>query len=84
MPAYPWLFYRKTEPVEEDVVVNVPEKYTQGEGVWVAREEALQRMIAHGMTLKADAIVNVKFMSAEVMPGAAEMMAYGTAVRLRK
>jgi len=49
-----------------------------------AREEALQRMIAHGMTLKADAIVNVKFMSAEVMPGAAEMMAYGTAVKLKK
>lgn|SRR3989338_602257 len=49
-----------------------------------AREEALQRMIAHGMTLKADAIVNVKFMSAEVMQGAAEMMAYGTAVKLKK
>lgn len=49
-----------------------------------AREEALQRMIAHAMTLKADAIVNVRFESSEVMPGAAEMMAYGTAVRLRK
>jgi uncharacterized protein YbjQ (UPF0145 family) len=49
-----------------------------------AREEALQRMIAHAMTLKADAVVNVKFMSAEVMPGAAEMMAYGTAVKLKK
>jgi uncharacterized protein YbjQ (UPF0145 family) len=49
-----------------------------------AREEALQRMIAHAMTLKADAIVNVRFESSEIMPGAAEMMAYGTAVTLKK
>ena len=49
-----------------------------------AREEALSRMIEHGKSMKADAIVNVRFMSAEVMQGAAEMMAYGTAVRLKK
>ncbi|HIH05607.1 TPA: YbjQ family protein [Candidatus Woesearchaeota archaeon] len=49
-----------------------------------AREEALQRMVAHAESMKADAVVNVRFMSAEVMPGAAEMMAYGTAVKLGK
>ena len=49
-----------------------------------AREEALKRMIAHAQSMKADAVVNVRFMSAEVMPGAAEMMAYGTAVKLRR
>ncbi len=49
-----------------------------------AREEALSRMISHATSLKADAVVNVRFMSADVMQGAAEMMAYGTAVRLKK
>lgn len=49
-----------------------------------AREEALQRMIDHGKAMNADAIINVRFMSSEIMPGAAEMMAYGTAVVLGK
>ncbi|HLD86639.1 MAG TPA: YbjQ family protein [Candidatus Nanoarchaeia archaeon] len=49
-----------------------------------AREEALQRMIAHAVSLKADAVVNVRFMSADVAQGAAEMMVYGTAVKLKK
>ena len=49
-----------------------------------AREESLQRMIEHAKSMKADAVVNVRFMSADVAQGAAEMTAYGTAVKLKK
>jgi uncharacterized protein YbjQ (UPF0145 family) len=48
-----------------------------------AREQAIDRMIEEAQTLDADAIVNVRFQTAEVMRGAAEMLCYGTAVRLR-
>lgn len=48
-----------------------------------AREEALDRMVTEAEALKADAIVDVRFMTCEVMQGAAELLAYGTAVRLK-
>ena len=47
-----------------------------------ARELAIKRMIDKATSLGADAIVNVRFNSASVMQGAAEIMAYGTAVTL--
>lgn len=46
-----------------------------------ARELATQRMIEEARGLGADAIVNVRYSSASVMQGAAEVMAYGTAVK---
>lgn len=46
-----------------------------------ARALATKRMVAEAETLGADAIVNVRFASASVMAGAAEVMAYGTAVK---
>lgn len=46
-----------------------------------ARDLATQRMIAEAQALGADAVVNVRYASAAVMQGAAEVMAYGTAVR---
>lgn len=46
-----------------------------------ARELATKRMVQEAETLGADAIVNIRYASAEVMQGAAEVMAYGTAVR---
>ena len=49
-----------------------------------AREQAIDRMIEEAQALDADAIVNVRFQTAEVMRGAAEMLCYGTAVRLRR
>jgi uncharacterized protein YbjQ (UPF0145 family) len=49
----------------------------------VARDEALNRMINEAIDLKADAIVGVRFMTAQVMQGAAEILAYGTAVKLK-
>jgi uncharacterized protein YbjQ (UPF0145 family) len=48
-----------------------------------AREQALDRMIAQGRMLHADAIVGVRFATSMVMPGAAELLVYGTAVRLQ-
>jgi hypothetical protein len=39
-------------------------------------------MVAHAEELGADAIVNVRFITAEVTQGAAEILAYGTAVKL--
>ena len=49
-----------------------------------SREQAIDRMIAEAKNLKADAIVCVRFTTSAVTQGAAELLAYGTAVRLRK
>ena len=47
-----------------------------------AREQSIDRMCEEAAALGADAVVAVRFQSAEVMDGAAEMMCYGTAVVL--
>jgi len=46
-----------------------------------AREQAMQRMIEDAQKLGADAVVNVRFTTSAVMQGAAEILAYGTAVK---
>ncbi|MDO4633329.1 MAG: YbjQ family protein [Eubacteriales bacterium] len=46
-----------------------------------ARDLATQRMIREAEALGADAVVNVRFASSAVMQGAAEVIAYGTAVK---
>ncbi len=48
-----------------------------------ARALATKRMVAEAEGLGADAVVNIRYASATVMQGAAEVMAYGTAVRFR-
>ena len=48
-----------------------------------ARALATKRMVQVAEALDADAIVCVRYASAGVMQGAAEVMAYGTAVRFR-
>ena len=45
-----------------------------------SREEALARMIAQARANGANAIVGMRFTSAEIMDRAAELLAYGTAV----
>ncbi len=47
-----------------------------------ARELALQRMVKEAERLGADAVVGVRLATAQTMAGAAEVLAYGTAVRL--
>jgi len=49
-----------------------------------ARNEALLRMRADAEHVGADAVVNVRFVTSQVMTGAAELVAYGTAVKLEK
>ena len=48
-----------------------------------AREIALQRMADKAEKLGADAVINVRFMTSAVMGAAAEILAYGTAVKLK-
>ena len=48
-----------------------------------ARALATKRMVQEAEALGADAIVGVRYASAAVMQGAAEVMAYGTAVKYR-
>jgi uncharacterized protein YbjQ (UPF0145 family) len=49
-----------------------------------ARKEAMHRMLKEAETLGADAVLNVRFTTSQTMTGAAELLAYGTAVKLRK
>jgi len=48
-----------------------------------AREQALQRMTSEAEKMKANAVVNVRFTSSNIMGGASEILAYGTAVRIK-
>ena len=47
-----------------------------------ARQEALERMIAQAESVGANAVVNVRFSTSNITQGAAELFAYGTAVRV--
>jgi uncharacterized protein YbjQ (UPF0145 family) len=49
-----------------------------------AREQAIDRMVEEAEALGADAVVMVRFQTIEMMRGAAEMLCYGTAVRLER
>lgn len=49
-----------------------------------SREQALDRMIADAEKIDADGIVCVRFTTSAVMAGSAELLAYGTAVKLVK
>lgn len=47
-----------------------------------ARKKAVYRMVQEAEGLGANAIVNVRFMTSQVMAGASELLAYGTAVKV--
>ncbi|GAB4327616.1 MAG: YbjQ family protein [Dehalococcoidia bacterium] len=49
-----------------------------------SRAEALQRLEEQAAALGADAVVALRLATADVMQGVAEILAYGTAVKLRK
>ncbi len=49
-----------------------------------ARQIATKRMVDEAENLGADAIINIRYGSSAVMSGAAEVIAYGTAVKLKK
>ena len=48
-----------------------------------ARDEAYNRMVNQAIDLGADAVIGVRFMTSMIMQGASEMLAYGTAVKLK-
>jgi len=65
----------------KNIVGGEIEEYTKLQAD--AREQALKRMIADAQNLGADAVVNVRFSTSVVAKGASEMLAYGTAVKLK-
>ncbi len=48
-----------------------------------ARALATKRMVEEAESLNADAIINVRYTSSMVAAGAAEILAYGTAVKIK-
>ena len=64
------------------VVGGEVESYTKLMGE--SREQAIARMVEHAEALGADAIVGMRIATSVLMTTAAEILAYGTAVRLRR
>ncbi len=48
-----------------------------------ARQIAIKRMVDEAETMGADAIINIRYASSSIMQGAAEVIAYGTAVKYK-
>ncbi len=57
------------------------EEYTKLQAF--SREQALERMQQDAEKLGADAVINVRITTSVIMGGAAEILAYGTAVKLK-
>jgi len=49
-----------------------------------SREQAIDRMKQEAESMGADGVVCLRFATSAVMQGSAELLAYGTAVKLRK
>jgi len=56
---------------------------TYTEMTTTARDEAFNRMVNSAIDMGADAVIGMKFMTSMIMQGASEMLAYGTAVKLK-
>ncbi len=65
----------------KNIVGGEIEEYTRLQAD--SREQALQRMVADAKRLGADAIVCMRFSTSMIMQGASEILAYGTAVKLK-
>lgn len=65
----------------KNIVGGEIEEYTKLQAH--AREQAMQRLEQDAIRLGADAVVNIRLTTAMVMQGAAEILAYGTAVKLK-
>jgi len=48
-----------------------------------AREQAIDRMIEEAKQLEADAVINIRFSTSYIMQNAAEILVYGTAVKIK-
>lgn len=56
---------------------------TYSEMLNAARAQATKRMVDVAEEMKADAVINVRYASSTVVQGAAEILAYGTAVKFK-
>lgn len=65
----------------KNIVGGEIEEYTRLQAQ--SREQALQRMTEDAQKLGADAVVNVRIATSVISQGAAEILAYGTAVKLK-
>ena len=65
----------------KSIVGGEIEEYTKLQAQ--AREQAMQRMVKDAERMNADAIINVRLTTSMVMQGASEILAYGTAVKLK-
>ena len=65
----------------KNIVGGKIEEYTKLQAE--SRKQAIQRMNEDAEQLNADAIINVRFTTSVIMQGAAELLAYGTAVKLK-
>jgi len=77
----------KAKHIGKDIVAGLRsivggeiKEYT--EALSEARETAIKRMTKQADELGADAIIGVRFTTSQVMAGAAELLVYGTAVKL--
>lgn len=78
----------RTRGVGRDIMAGLRtivggEVHEYAELLTTARAEALNRMVAEAEKMGADAVVQVRYNTADVMQGTAELLAYGTAVRLK-
>jgi uncharacterized protein YbjQ (UPF0145 family) len=48
-----------------------------------ARNKAIGRLVSEAQNVNADAVINMRFSTSQVMDGAAEIMVFGTAVKLK-
>ena len=71
----------KNDESKYDVITSPPGRNVKFEGD--AKDWEILKCIAEAHKKGADAVVNVRFTTSDVMQGASEVMAYGTAVRLK-
>lgn len=65
----------------KNIIGGEIEEYTKLQNA--ARDEALERMIKDGEKMGANAVVNIRFTTNVIMQGASEILAYGTAVKVK-
>ena len=68
--------------VFKNLVGGEVENYTKM--IAESREQALDRMADEALAVGANAIITIRFCTSEIMTGAAELLAYGTAVIIEK
>lgn len=65
----------------KNIIGGEIEEYTKLQAE--SREQAMQRMLIDAQRMGADAIINVRLTTSMVMQGCSEILAYGTAVKLK-